>query len=45
MQPRAVIFDVGQVLYRWDPRALYERLIEDDTNFRKVVDAFLKPYR
>lgn len=37
MQPRAVIFDVGQVLYRWDPRALYERLIEDD----RALDAFL----
>ncbi len=37
MQPRAVIFDVGNVLYRWDPRALYERLIPDD----RALDAFL----
>ncbi|MES2443178.1 MAG: HAD family phosphatase [Pseudomonadota bacterium] len=36
-QPRAVIFDVGQVLYQWDPRFLYERLIEDD----RALDAFL----
>ena len=35
--PRAVIFDVGMVLYRWDPRFLYERLIEDD----RALDAFL----
>lgn len=36
-QPRAVIFDVGQVLYQWDPRFLYERLIADD----RALDAFL----
>jgi 2-haloacid dehalogenase len=36
-QPRAVIFDVGQVLYEWSPRFLYERLIEDD----RALDAFL----
>ena len=27
MIPTAVIFDVGRVLYEWDPRILYERLI------------------
>ena len=37
IRPRAVIFDVGMVLYRWDPRFLYERLIEDD----RALDAFL----
>ena len=26
---QAVIFDIGNVLVRWDPRALYERLISD----------------
>ena len=26
----AVIFDVGQVLYHWEPRLLYERLIDDE---------------
>lgn len=36
-QPRAVIFDVGGVLYQWSPRFLYERLIEDD----RALDAFL----
>lgn len=36
-KPRAVIFDVGNVLFSWDPRFLYERLIEDD----RALDAFL----
>lgn len=35
--PSAVVFDVGNVLYRWSPRALYERLILDD----QALDAFL----
>jgi 2-haloacid dehalogenase len=34
----AVIFDVGNVLYHWDPRILYERLIADD----RALDAFLR---
>jgi 2-haloacid dehalogenase len=34
----AVIFDVGRVLYDWDPRILYERLIGDD----RALDAFLR---
>lgn len=37
-QPSAVIFDVGNVLYEWDPRFLYERLIADD----RALDAFLR---
>jgi len=37
-KPSAVIFDVGNVLYDWDPRILYERLIEDD----RALDAFLR---
>jgi len=36
--PRAVIFDVGKVLYDWSPRFLYERLIDDD----RALDAFLR---
>ena len=28
-RPRAVVFDVGHVLYDWDPRYLYARLIAD----------------
>lgn len=34
----AVIFDVGNVLYHWEPRLLYERLIDDD----RALDAFLR---
>lgn len=34
----AVIFDVGNVLYHWNPRILYERLIDDD----RALDAFLR---
>lgn len=35
--PSAVIFDVGNVLYHWEPRRLFERLIDDD----RALDAFL----
>ena len=35
--PRAVIFDVGRVLFDWNLRFLYERLIPDD----EALDAFL----
>jgi 2-haloacid dehalogenase len=35
--PSAVIFDVGNVLFPWNPRRLYERLIGDD----QALDAFL----
>lgn len=37
MGVRAVVFDVGNVLYHWSPRALYERLIPDG----QALDAFL----
>lgn len=37
-QPRAVIFDIGNVLFHWHPRFLYERLISDD----QALDAFLR---
>jgi len=36
--PHAVIFDVGRVLFDWDPRFLYERLIDDD----RALDIFLR---
>jgi 2-haloacid dehalogenase len=35
---RAVIFDVGNVLYHWSPKALYERLIPNG----QALDAFLR---
>lgn len=38
MRARAVIFDVGHVLYDWNPRYLYKRLIADD----RALDAFLR---
>lgn len=34
----AVIFDVGNVLYHWNPRVLYERLIDDD----RALDVFMR---
>ena len=36
--PAAVVFDIGNVLFDWDPRFLYERLIDDD----RALDAFLR---
>ena len=33
----AVVFDVGNVLFDWNPRFLYERLIGDG----QTLDAFL----
>ncbi|GGO98574.1 HAD family hydrolase [Stakelama pacifica] len=35
---KAVIFDIGNVLFHWDPRYLYERLIDDD----RALDAFVR---
>ena len=37
-RPTAVIFDIGRVLYRWEPRLLYERLIDDEA----TLDTFLR---
>jgi 2-haloacid dehalogenase len=37
MGVRAVVFDVGNVLYHWSPRTFYERLIPDG----QALDAFL----
>ncbi|WP_231621627.1 HAD family hydrolase [Sphingomonas sp. 37zxx] len=36
--PSAVIFDIGNVLFSWHPRFLYERLIEDDRALSAFVD-------
>ena len=38
MPVTSVIFDVGHVLYDWDPRILYERLFDDE----QALDAFLR---
>ena len=37
MPPTAVIFDIGNVLIRWDVRLLYRQLLPDDA----AIDAFL----
>ena len=37
MAVKAVVFDVGRVLYEWDRRHLFEKLIED----REALDRFL----
>lgn len=37
-QPHAVIFDIGNVLFHWHPRFLYERLIGDG----QALEAFLR---
>ena len=36
--PTAVIFDIGRVLYEWDPRHLYQHLIPPG----EALDAFLR---
>ena len=38
MAVRGVVFDVGNVLFSWDPRFLYERLIDDD----RALEAFVR---
>ena len=30
MQPEAVIFDIGNVLTRWQPEAFYDRVLGED---------------
>ena len=29
-KPTTVVFDVGNVLLRWDPRHLYRRIFDDE---------------
>jgi 2-haloacid dehalogenase len=38
---RAVIFDLGNVLVRWDPRFLYRRLFPDTEDGRAAMERFL----
>lgn len=38
MPPTAVVFDVGNVLYRWDPRFLFEKLIPDPEERARFLD-------
>lgn len=37
MAPRAVVFDVGHVLYDWDPRFLYEKLVPDRDRLDRLM--------
>jgi 2-haloacid dehalogenase len=37
-RPLAIVFDVGNVLYAWNPKVLYERLIPEGP----ALDAFLR---
>ncbi|HEY0623660.1 HAD family phosphatase [Sphingomonas sp.] len=39
--PRAAIFDIGNVLFTWHPRFLYERLIGDDRALAAFLDGVL----
>ena len=36
-QPRAVVFDVGRVLYRWDLRHLFSQMIDDEDELEHFV--------
>lgn len=37
-QPTSVIFDIGKVLIHWDPRCLYEKLIDDPEELDWFLD-------
>ena len=34
---RSVVFDIGGVLLRWDPRAVYRQLIEDEAEIDRIL--------
>lgn len=39
MMPSVAVFDVGNILLRWDPRNLYQTLIPDPERMRFFLDA------
>jgi 2-haloacid dehalogenase len=43
MAQRAVVFDVGNVLFRWDPEKLYARLIPDAGARRRFLTEICPP--
>lgn len=43
MDGRAVVFDVGNVLFRWDPEKLYARLIPDAGARRRFLTEICPP--
>lgn len=38
MPVSAVVFDVGNVLYHWDPRHLYRRMIADEAALERFIE-------
>ena len=43
MSPRAVIFDVGRVLFRWDLRHLFSKLIDDAAEVERFCTTIITP--
>lgn len=43
MNRRAVIFDVGRVLFRWDLRHLYAKLIDDPAEVERFCTTIITP--
>ena len=41
--PRAVVFDVGMVLYEWDLRRLFEKLIDDEAELDWFCEHVVTP--
>lgn len=41
--PKAVIFDVGQVLFHWDLRHLFAKLIDDPAEVERFVTTVITP--
>ena len=40
--PTAVVFDVGNVLLRWDPRNLYRKVFEDEERMEWFLATFVR---
>ena len=46
-QPQAVIFDIGNVLTRWQPEAFYDRVIGEDRRralFAEALGGVRRPW-
>lgn len=43
MTPKAVIFDVGRVLFHWDLRNLFAKLIADEAELERFVTTVITP--
>jgi 2-haloacid dehalogenase len=42
-KPRTVVFDIGNVLLRWDPRNLYRKLIKDEAQIEWFLATVCTP--